>query len=64
MGGETTGPSRLTITLVFLRGYGIPVKLPSEHLCLHFWITTVVTLDQENVVQWEVLTEEHHLVES
>lgn len=64
VGGETIGSSRLTIAIVFLRGYDIPVKSPSEHLCLLFWMTTVVTLGQENFVQWDVLTEEHHLVES
>lgn len=44
MDGEIIGPSGLTITIVYLKGYGMPVKLSSEYLCLLLRITAVVIL--------------------
>lgn len=61
---EIIGPSGLTITIVFLKRCGMHLKFPSEPLCLLLWITAIVILGQESFVQWEVLTEEKHLVES
>lgn len=41
MDGQIIGPSGLTINIVFLKGYGTFVKLPSEHFCLLLWIAAL-----------------------